>query len=130
MSGIGSSELIILLLIGLIVLGPKRLPQIANQLGSWIGQARRMTRAMRRQLEDELNLDDDFDIKAPNFSTPFAADKTDHAAAIEESEALAAEIPSDDVDEDHIPNDDDTYSPLHDDDESPGKEKAADEKSA
>ena len=51
MSGIGSSELIILLLIGLIVLGPTRLPQIANQLGSWIGQARRMTRAMKRQLE-------------------------------------------------------------------------------
>ena len=60
MSGIGSSELIILVLIGLIVLGPRRLPQIANQIGSWIGQARRMTRAMKRQLEDELNFDDDF----------------------------------------------------------------------
>jgi len=62
MSGVGSSELIILILIGLIVLGPRRLPQIANQLGSWIGQARRMTRSMRRQLEDELNFDDDFNI--------------------------------------------------------------------
>jgi sec-independent protein translocase protein TatB len=130
MSGVGSSELIILLLIGLIVLGPKRLPQIANQLGSWIGQARRMTRAMRRQLEDELNLDDDFNIKPPKISAPFEADKADHEAAVEESEALAAEVPSDDVAEDHIPSDDDTYSPLHDDDESPVKDKAADEKSA
>jgi len=107
MSGVGSSELIILILIGLIVLGPKRLPQIANQLGSWIGQARRMTRAMRRQLEDELNFDDDFNIKPAKISAPFAADKTDPEAAIEEAEALAA----------HIPSDDDTYSPLHEEEE-------------
>ena len=53
MSGVGSTELILLLVIGLIVLGPKRLPEIANTIGGWIGQARRMTRVLRRQLEDE-----------------------------------------------------------------------------
>ena len=58
MSGIGGSEFFLLLLIGLVILGPKRLPQVANQIGSWIGQARRMTRAMKRQLEDELNVDE------------------------------------------------------------------------
>jgi len=134
MSGIGSSELIILLLIGLVVLGPKRLPQIANQLGSWIGQARRMTRAMRRQLEDELNFDDDFNIKPPKISAPFEADKSDQAAAVEESEALAADISDnagDDVADDHVPNDDDTYSPLHGDEDEPAEEdKVPGEKSA
>ena len=58
MSGIGGSEFFLLLLIGLVILGPKRLPQVANQIGGWIGQARRMTRAMKRQLEDELNVDE------------------------------------------------------------------------
>ncbi len=133
MSGIGSSELIILILIGLIVLGPKRLPQIANQLGSWIGQARRMTRAMRRQLEDELNFDDDFNIKPPKIAPPFEADATDPEAAVEESEALAAGVPDDDTPEDHIPSDDDTYSPLHDVQDAPadeGNSESADEKSA
>lgn len=57
MSGIGFSELIILFLIGLIVLGPERLPRVANQLGTWLGQARRMTRVMKRQLEEELDFD-------------------------------------------------------------------------
>jgi sec-independent protein translocase protein TatB len=57
MSGVGFWELIILFLIGLIVLGPEKLPRVANQLGSWLGQARRMTRVMKRQLEDELNLE-------------------------------------------------------------------------
>ena len=58
MSGIGFWELIILFLIGLIVLGPKRLPQVANQLGEWIGQAKRMTRVMRRQLEEEVEFNE------------------------------------------------------------------------
>ena len=66
MSGIGFWELIILSLIGLVVLGPERLPRVANQIGSWLGQARRMTRVMKRQLEDELNFADDLNIKPPN----------------------------------------------------------------
>ena len=106
MSGVGSSELIILILIGLIVLGPRRLPQIANQLGSWIGQARRMTRSMRRQLEEELNFDDDFKIKPPRITPPFKADAPDPAnPAYDDNEPAA-----------HTPNDDDSYSPIHDDD--------------
>jgi sec-independent protein translocase protein TatB len=62
MSGVGFWELVLLFLIGLIVLGPERLPRVASQLGSWVGQARRMTRVLRRQLEDELNLEKDFNI--------------------------------------------------------------------
>ena len=33
MSGIGFWEFFFLCMIGLVVLGPKRLPQVANQLG-------------------------------------------------------------------------------------------------
>ena len=81
MSGIGFSELIILFLIGLIVLGPERLPRVANQLGGWLGQARRMTRVMRRQLEEELNLEKELSINPsqsvskPSYVTP--ANETD-----------------------------------------------------
>jgi sec-independent protein translocase protein TatB len=57
MSGVGFSELLVLFLIGLIVLGPEKLPRVANQLGTWLGQARRMSRVLKRQLEDELDLD-------------------------------------------------------------------------
>ena len=71
MSGVGFSELIILALIGLIVLGPERLPRVASQIGNWIGQARRMTRVMRRQLEDEINFDEDLNpIKKATPVTP------------------------------------------------------------
>ena len=57
MSGVSFWELLLIFVIGLIVLGPERLPRVANQLGTWVGQARRMTRVLRRQLEDELNLE-------------------------------------------------------------------------
>ena len=57
MSGASFQEFFLLLIIGLVVLGPKRLPQVANQIGTWLGQARRMTRMMKRQLEDEINFD-------------------------------------------------------------------------
>jgi sec-independent protein translocase protein TatB len=63
MSGVGFWELILLFLIGLIVLGPERLPRVANQLGTWLGQARRMTRVLKRQLEDELNMEKDLNIR-------------------------------------------------------------------
>ena len=89
MSGIGFWELIILSLIGLIVLGPERLPRVANQIGGWLGQARRMTRVMKRQLEDELNFEKDFDIKPPSREPSKQPEPT-------------------------APRDDDDYSPQHD----------------
>jgi Tat protein translocase TatB subunit len=69
MSSVGFSELLILFLIGLIVLGPERLPRVANQLGNWLGQARRMTRVMKRQLEEELSLEEKQSAKSSSFAT-------------------------------------------------------------
>ena len=74
MSGIGFSELLILFMIGLIVLGPERLPRVANQLGTWLGQARRMTRVMKRQLEEELDLDGNPLSIEPRASQPTPSD--------------------------------------------------------
>ena len=109
MSGIGGWEVIILVMIGLIVLGPKRLPQVANQIGSWIGQARRMTRAMKRQLEDELNFDEDFNPKTPKIAPPPLASTDDPANPDYDLDEVAAI-------EEHVPSEDDTYSPMHEDD--------------
>ncbi len=69
MSSVGFSELLLLFLIGLIVLGPERLPRVANQLGTWIGQARRMTRVMKRQLEEELNFEEKQSTKTSKFTS-------------------------------------------------------------
>ena len=112
MFGIGGQELVLLMLIGLVVLGPERLPRIANQLGSWLGQARRMTRVMKRQLEEELDLTKPPTIlpppssREPSFKpSEDSSDKTDDE---KEDSDESTEEP-----EYTLPRDDDEYSPAH-----------------
>ncbi|HTE41435.1 MAG TPA: Sec-independent protein translocase protein TatB [Steroidobacteraceae bacterium] len=47
-------KLAILFALCLIVLGPEKLPRLAQQLGRWTGQARAMARHFRTQLEQEI----------------------------------------------------------------------------
>ncbi len=96
MSGIGFWELIILFLIGLVVLGPERLPRVANQLGSWLGQARRMTRVMKRQLEEELDLENKLDIKPPRIRKP-KNDEDDTYSPAHDADTIGTGV-GDDVD--------------------------------
>ena len=58
MFDVGFLELVLLALMGLLILGPKRLPKVAAQLGRWVGQARRMSRTLMYQLRQEVDLDD------------------------------------------------------------------------
>ena len=46
MFDIGFWELLILFGIGLVVLGPERLPRVAMKVGNWAGQARRTARTL------------------------------------------------------------------------------------
>jgi len=53
---VGFSELVLLFVIGLLVLGPERLPKVATLLGRWVGRARRTASQLRHQLEREIAL--------------------------------------------------------------------------
>ena len=56
MFDIGFMELVLVSVIGLLVLGPQRLPKVAAEVGKWIGRARRTATQLRRQLEREIEL--------------------------------------------------------------------------
>lgn len=54
MASVGLSELFLLFIIGLLILGPERLPRVASQIGRWVGRARRTANQLRYQLEREI----------------------------------------------------------------------------
>lgn len=53
---VGFSELLVIFVLALIVLGPEKLPRLAAQVGRWIGRARAMAKQFRDQLEEEVNV--------------------------------------------------------------------------
>ena len=59
---VGFTEIILILGIALLVLGPEKLPKLANQVGRWAGRARSMARQLRQQLDEEVEIigKDDF----------------------------------------------------------------------
>ncbi|PAV24934.1 Tat protein translocase TatB subunit [Tamilnaduibacter salinus] len=53
MVDIGFIELLICALIGLLVLGPERLPMVARTAGRWVGRGRRLTQQFMREIDGE-----------------------------------------------------------------------------
>jgi TatA/E family protein of Tat protein translocase len=52
MFGIGMTELLVILGIGLLVIGPKKLPELARSLGKGLAEFRRASTDMRREFLD------------------------------------------------------------------------------
>lgn len=58
MFGIGMPELLLILAVALIVLGPKKLPEIARSLGRGLAEFRRTTDDVKREMQaaaDEID---------------------------------------------------------------------------
>ena len=55
---VGFWELVLLFVLGLVVLGPEKLPRVANQLGRYAGQARRMATTLTSQIRSELEAEE------------------------------------------------------------------------
>jgi sec-independent protein translocase protein TatB len=51
MFGVDSSELLIVALVALVVIGPKDLPRVMRIVGQWVGRARGMARHFRSGID-------------------------------------------------------------------------------
>ncbi|MBN1571865.1 MAG: twin-arginine translocase TatA/TatE family subunit [Deltaproteobacteria bacterium] len=73
MFGIGTPELILILVVALLILGPKKLPEVARAIGKGFGELRKATDGIRnsvnvnRAFHDFMSEDDN---NPPNSSQP------------------------------------------------------------
>ena len=54
MGNIGSGEVLVVLVLGLLILGPERLPDFARKIGSFLKQAKRMSRSFQEELRSAI----------------------------------------------------------------------------
>ncbi len=59
MFNIGGAELLVILLVALLVLGPDKLPQAARQVGHFVGEFQRVAGGFRQEIQSALEVEDD-----------------------------------------------------------------------
>jgi sec-independent protein translocase protein TatB len=53
---VGGGEIVVILLLALIVLGPERLPDAAKKLGRMMGEVRRMTSGFQEEVRNAMDI--------------------------------------------------------------------------
>lgn len=96
MLDIGFSEILVIVGLALVVLGPTKLPQVARTLGRWAGRARSMARQFREQLENEA---DEFKVNLDTTGTAGAARSAPPPAASAPTPAPVHTVPPPPLDE-------------------------------
>lgn len=54
----GFWELVLVMVVALLVVGPERLPRLAARAGEWIGRARRLAQQFRRNVQQEVQAEE------------------------------------------------------------------------
>ena len=78
---IGMPEMIIILVIALIIFGPRKLPELGRSLGRSLGEFKKASNELRSTLEEEIRIEDKDD------------DDQDAAIRAEQDTAIAAAAP-------------------------------------
>jgi sec-independent protein translocase protein TatB len=101
------SELVVICVVALVVLGPTRLPGLVRKVGRWVGKARAMARDFREQLENEVNLDE---LSRATRQQPAAPTPAPPAPTAYQAEESAASAPAESGSPENFPADPQDFS--------------------
>jgi len=93
---IGMPELIIILVIALIIFGPRKLPELGRSLGRSIGEFKKASNELRNTLDEEIRIEEQRDQRA---ATKAEQDSAIAAAATPPSATPPPVTPAPPVDE-------------------------------
>ncbi len=68
MPQVGPAEILVILLVGLLVFGPKRLPEIGRQVGRAMREVKKIQETVKGELDGVLHLHEDDDASPPAYS--------------------------------------------------------------
>jgi len=79
-TSLGPAEILVILIVALIVLGPERLPKAAKQLGKAVGEVRRWSSNVQEDLRSALDAEEE-DPFPPIAAVPDPSDEQPETAA-------------------------------------------------
>ena len=77
---IGMPELVVILVIALIIFGPRKLPELGRSLGKTLAEFKRTSNDLRNTLEDEIRTEEQRPVQAAS-ATVTPAPASDQTAA-------------------------------------------------
>ncbi len=93
MFDIGFSEIVLIMVIALIVVGPERLPRLARSTGLWIGKIRGFVASVKAEIDHELATEELRKTLARQAEMPELEEIIEKTGSIQPSEKKAAETP-------------------------------------
>ena len=100
LGSLGFPEILFILVLALLVFGPRRLPEVGRKVGRALGEFRRATGDLKRSIDREMTMAD----MGVGTSTPESTQPRSPAGA-EEPKAGAEMYPTDDERVDESPDD-------------------------
>ncbi len=78
MGSVGAPEILVILVLALVVLGPERLPQAARTMGRWVGELRRLTGSLQAEVRDVVDevmrpVNETATVATESFTSTFSA---------------------------------------------------------